>query len=111
MPNRILKESIRFSESVDRLGLLEEVVFYRLITCCDDFGRMDARPAVLNACLFPLRKYDDAYVEGAIRRLEEVGMLILYTVEGRRYLEICHWAMHQTVRAKHSKYPSPAQQD
>ena len=109
MPNRILKESIRYSESIDQLSFFEEAVFYRLITCCDDYGRMDARPAVLGATLFPLKKLSDAWVESAIRRLEEVGILTVYTVESRPYLEICHWERHQTVRAKRSKYPAPAQ--
>ena len=52
MPNRILKESICTSESIDRLSWLEEVTFYRLIVNCDDYGRMDARPPILRARLF-----------------------------------------------------------
>ena len=43
MPNRILKESICRSEEIDSLSWFEEVLFYRLIVICDDFGRYDGR--------------------------------------------------------------------
>ena len=43
MPNRIIKESICRSEEIDSLSWFEEVLFYRLIVTCDDFGRYDGR--------------------------------------------------------------------
>ena len=36
MPNRILKESVCTSDSVNKLSWFEEVLFYRLIVNCDD---------------------------------------------------------------------------
>lgn len=42
MPNRIIKESICVSESIDSLSWFDEVFFYRLIVNCDDYGRLDA---------------------------------------------------------------------
>ena len=36
MPNRIIRESICTSDSVDKLSWFEEVLFYRLIVNCDD---------------------------------------------------------------------------
>ena len=55
MPNRILKESICTSDQIDALTWFDEVVWYRLIVNCDDYGRMDGRPAVLKSRLFPLK--------------------------------------------------------
>ena len=37
MPNRILKESICRSDTIDHLTWFEEVLFYRLIVSCDDY--------------------------------------------------------------------------
>ena len=49
MPNRIIKESICTSDTIDQLSPEEEIFFYRLIVNCDDYGRMDARPQILRA--------------------------------------------------------------
>lgn len=55
MPNRLLRESICRSESIDALSWFEEVLFYRLIVNCDDYGRFDGRPAIIKGSLFPLK--------------------------------------------------------
>ena len=107
MPNRILKESICTSESIDRLSWLEEVTFYRLIVNCDDYGRMDARPPILRARLFPLKSLTDKQVQSAIESLRSAGMIDLYAVDGRSYLQIRKWERHQQIRSKKSKFPEP----
>ena len=107
MPNRILKESICTSDSIDRLSWLEEVTFYRLIVNCDDYGRMDARPPILRARLFPLKTLTDKQVQSAIESLRSAGMIDLYKVDGRSYLQIRQWARHQQIRSKKSKFPAP----
>ena len=56
MPNRILKESICTSDSIDSLSWFEECLYYRLIVNCDDFGRFDGRTAVIKNRLFPLKE-------------------------------------------------------
>ena len=43
MPNRIIRESICTSDSVDKLSWFEEVLFYRLIVNCDDFVSVPLR--------------------------------------------------------------------
>ena len=53
MPNRILKESICRSEEIDSLSWFEEVLFYRLIVICDDFGRYDGRAKIIKGSCFP----------------------------------------------------------
>jgi len=55
MPNRILKESICMSDSINALSSEAEILFYRLIVQCDDYGRMDSRPSVVRAKCYPLR--------------------------------------------------------
>ena len=56
MPNRIIKESICTSDSIDSLSWFEEVLFYRLIVNCDDYGRFDGRPSIIKSRLFPLKE-------------------------------------------------------
>ena len=56
MPTRYLKPGIRDSEALERLSALAETMFYRLIVTVDDFGRADARPAMLKASCFPIKE-------------------------------------------------------
>ena len=107
MPNRILKESICTSENIDQLTAYQETVFYRLMVNCDDFGRMDARPMVLAARLYPLREKQSVRIEDALNALAKAELITLYEVEGKPYLQMNTWEKHQQIRSKRSKYPSP----
>ncbi len=108
MPNRILKESICTSDSVDGLTWFEEVLFYRLIVNCDDYGRFDGRTAVIKNRLFPLKEnLTLKNVSAAINNLARAGLVVLYVFEDKPYLYLPGWNEHQTVRAKRSKYPEP----
>ena len=107
IPNRIIKESVCTSGSVDKLGWFEEVVFYRLIVNVDDYGRLDARPAILRARLFPLKEVDTERITAALDKLQAVGCVERYEVDGAPYLWLPNWDKHQTIRAKRSKYPAP----
>jgi hypothetical protein len=109
MPNRILKESICTSDTVDALSAEEERLFTRLITKCDDFGCFDARPAILRAECFPL-KVDQISLESIAAwatQLAAVGLIRLYAVDGRPYLQMVTWRKHQQARAVKPKYPLP----
>lgn len=108
MPNRILKNSICTSDTIDQLSWFEEAVFYRLIVNCDDYGRMDGRPKILKSMLFPLKdRLSVKDVENAVQKLADVGCVGLYTVKGKPYLYLPAWESHQNIRAKKSKYPEP----
>ena len=108
MPNRILKEAVCVSDDIDRLTWFEEVLFYRLIVNCDDFGRFYGQPAIIKSRLFPLKEtLTTKTVSGAIEKLASVGMIVLYMFEGKQYLYLPAWNHHQSVRSKCSKFPDP----
>ena len=111
MPNRILKESICASDTIDQLNAEEEVFFYRLLVNCDDYGLMDAREPVVRSRLYALRvdSVTNVDVRHRLERLQEVGLIELYEVDGHPYLHVVSWDRHQQVRAKRSRYPLPAQ--
>lgn len=107
MPNRILKESICYSEDIESLPAEVEVFFYRLIVNCDDFGRCDARLPILKSKLYPLREHMISNdINGYLMMLVDRNMIALYENGGIRYLQMSNWEKHQQVRAKRSKYPS-----
>lgn len=107
MPNRILKESICTSDDINQLTAFEETVFYRLMVNCDDYGRMDARISLLKSRLFPIKDVREDQVQKAINALSLLGMVSVYTVDHKPYLQLTGWDRHQTIRAKRSKFPSP----
>ena len=105
MPNRIIKESICTSEEIDALSLFEEVFFYRLMVNCDDYGCMDARPRILCARLFPLKKISEETAVSALNKLNVLNLIDLYEVHNRPYLHMVSWEDHQQIRAHKHKYP------
>lgn len=107
MPNRILKESICTSDTIQKLTWFEEVLFYRLIVNCDDFGRFDGRPAVIKGRLFPLKSgVTDKNIDDALCKLATVGLVLRYKCDGKPYLQLPTWEQHQVVRAQKSRYPA-----
>ena len=111
MPNRILKESICTSDSIDQLSAFEETVFYRLIVNCDDYGRFDGRPKIIASKLFPLRDIRSTQIESALRTLTSAELVTLYEVGGKPFLQMNTWDRHQQKRATKSKYPSVDEAD
>lgn len=109
MPNRILKESICTSKDIDALSPEEEILFYRLLVKADDYGRYWAEPELVKSACYPLKvdKVKGKAIEQRLGALAAAGLVTLYEVEGRRYLQFPKWAKHQTVRAKTSRFPGP----
>ncbi len=105
MPNRILKESICRSDEIDSLSWFEEVLFYRLIVNCDDYGRYDGRLRIIKNTCFPLKDITEKDVEKALNKLSAVGLVRVYEAQGRPTLQLVTWEQHQNIRAKKSKYP------
>jgi hypothetical protein len=108
MPNRIIREGILDSDEVDKLDVHAELFYRRLMSVVDDYGRFDARPAILRARCYPLR-LDKVTEEDIKNYLKACHKLItIYTAKGKPYLQINNWK--QQVRAKYSKYPAPEEQ-
>lgn len=107
MPNRIIKESICRSDTINSLKPFEEILFYRLIVNCDDYGRFDGRPEIIKGSCFPLKDTAVKDIGAALKRLVEVGLVDLYEVYGKPVLQLSTWSAHQQIRAKKSKYPAP----
>ncbi len=108
MPNRIIKESIRTSRSVNNMTDFEFRLWVHLITYVDDFGRGSADPEILKGFLFPRRKgVTDTQIENVLCKMATAGIILLYEVDGESYLQFPNWEKHQSVRAKVSKFPAP----
>ena len=110
MPNRIIKDSIRTSKSVNSLTDFQFRVWLYLITYVDDYGRGSADAEILKGFVFPRRKsVTEAQIQRALDDLATIGMIHLYEVDGDSYFCFPNWDKHQRIQTKRSKYPDPCE--
>lgn len=108
MPNRIIKESIRTSKTVNSLSDFQFRLWVYLITYVDDYGRGSADPELLKGFVFPRRKrVSESDIKNALAELAGMGCIILYEVDGESYFYFPNWGEHQRIQTKKSKYPAP----
>ena len=96
------------SDRVSDLGTwFDECFYHRLLLVADDFGLFDARPSYLRAQLFctKLDKVREADVSRALLECERAGLVRLYEVDGKRYLEIAQYG--QRCDKTKPKWPTP----
>lgn len=100
MANRILKPTICTSEDINRLSFFEEVIFYRLIVSADDKGRLDGRPEIIKANLFPLKRdITLTAICKALTNMATVGLVEFSEEGGRPILKLSKWECHQRIRS------------
>ena len=108
MPNRVMKESMRYSEKVNAMTDFQFRLWVNLITYVDDYGRGDARIPVIKGSCFPLReRVTNKDIDAALSELAGLDCVRLYEVDGKPYLYFPNWEEHQTIRNKRSKFPEP----
>jgi len=110
MPNRMIKETIRTSKSVNGLSDFLFRVWLYLITYADDYGRGSADPELLKGLVFPRRRELTEQALGeAMQELSSRGLIVLYEAEGEPYFLFPNWSEHQRIQTKRSKFPEPPQ--
>lgn len=108
MPNRIIKDSIRTSKTVNAMTDFQFRLWVYLITYVDDYGRGSADPELLKGFVFPRRKgVTESTIEKALLDLANTGSVLLYDVDGEPYFCFPNWSDHQRIQTKKSKYPAP----
>jgi len=109
VPSRIIKDTIHTSEKINELSDFQFRLWIGLITYVDDYGRGDARPAVIKGLVYPLRdKITAKDIEKGLSELAAVGCICLYIADGKPYLYFPRWEDHQRIQNKRSKCPEPS---
>lgn len=108
MPNRIIKDTIRTSKTVNNMTDFQFRLWVYLITYVDDYGRGSADPELLKGFVFPRRKgVTESTIEKALADLANSGSVLLYEVDGEPYFCFPNWSEHQRIQTKKSKFPAP----
>lgn len=107
MPDRIVREKILTSDTVNLLTWAGECFYRRLMSVVDDYGRFDARAAILRSQCYPLKidKVSDADIVKWLGECSKAGLISVYQVDNKDYLEVFKFG--QRLRAMKSKYPGP----
>lgn len=107
MANRILRGTILTSEKVCSLTWGGEILYRRLMSIADDFGRFDARSSIVRSSLYPLQldKVSESDVIKWMGECSKAELVRLYFVEKKPYGEILNF--DQQLRIKKSKFPAP----
>lgn len=112
MGNRMIKESIRTSKSVNELSDFEFRAWVYLITYVDDYGRGSADPELLKGLVFTRRKgITEETICKTLSSLATKGMINLYDVGGESFFCFPNWGDHQRVQQKRSRFPEPIPQE
>ncbi len=107
MPNRFISDKICKSEDYRKMTLFQRDLFVRLIVLADDFGRYDGRPSIIRGAGYPLESVTEKQIGDALNILSTLGIVDLYSVDERPYLQLTKWNCYQQQRAKKSRYPDP----
>lgn len=96
MPNRIIKESIRTSKTVNSMTDFQFRVWIYLITYVDDYGRGSADPELIKGFVFPRRKrISESDIEKTLAELAGMGCISFYDVDDAPYFKMIGWEIHQ----------------
>lgn len=112
MGNRIIKETIRTSKSINALNDFQFRLWVYLLTYVDDYGRGSADTELLKGFVFPRRKeVREQDIEKGLDALERNGSIRRYRVAGESYFCFPNWGNHQRIQTKQSKFPAPEDAD
>lgn len=106
--SRNIKHGFFLNDELAEIEPIGRLFFIGLWTVADYQGRLEYRPKKLKAELVP---YDDCDIESIVSNLNKSGFIAIYSVQGKRYLEIVNFTKHQNPhkneRDKGSSIPSP----
>lgn len=106
MPNRILREGILTSRLVSELSEPAQLLYYKLMSAVDDYGRYDADLDLIRARCFPLEfsRWSTVRIGESLLELGESPLVTVYCFGSKKYLQINNFG--QRLQAK-PKYPEP----
>lgn len=111
MPNRIIREGINSSPRINSLSSGAEVLYRRLMSACDDYGRFYASISAIRGACWPThpsppceQDVSNWLTECTQPASNSKPLITLYEVAGCQYIQINDF--NQKIRSK-SKFPTP----
>lgn len=112
MPDRIIKDTIRTSENVNKLSDFHFRLWVYLITYVNDEGCGRADAKILKTLVFPFRPtVTMEQIKCGIDKLETLGMIELFEKNGESWLRFPKFLKHQDQPFLTKPKPKPAQKE
>ncbi len=109
---RMIKKEIAKSKKIAFIGNEKaRSLYFMIYPHVDVAGRISADTDDIKAICIPLFNWSNSSTEEALHVLHDIELIILYVVDGKRYLEIVRFHDFQRIdknREAKSKIPTPA---
>jgi hypothetical protein len=102
---RSIKPEFWTDEKVVSLTPLARLLFIGIWNFVDDYGRSEFSPARIKMQILPA---DPADIRQLLAEISGAGLVTIYAVDGKEYLQVSNFTKHQKIDARaKSKYPPP----
>ena len=108
---RTIKPEFWTDEDVMECSPNARLMFIGLWNFADDAGRLRASDKQIKAKIFPADQIDETNIRGWIDELSSNGLVTLYVVDNKEYLQINGWHNQKIDRPQQSKIPPPSNPD
>ena len=106
---RSIKPEFWTSGQVLECSLNARLMFLGMWNFADDYGRMPFSPKSIKAQIFPADDIPLDTIRGMILELSANGLVLIYAIDGKEYLEITGWKHQRIDKPQPAKYPGPFQ--
>lgn len=104
---RSIKPEFWTSEQVMECSPLARLLFIGMWNFADDLGRLSLSPKMIKAQVFPSDEISSESIRRMIDALSSNGLLLIYEVNGREYVQITGWQHQKIDRPQPGKCPAP----
>jgi hypothetical protein len=104
---RTIKPEFWSSEQVMACSPLARLLFIGLWNFCDDSGRHPYTPRTLKALIFASDDITTAEVGAMLEELAEAGLIAVYSVGGKQYLQVTGWQHQRINHPQPPRHPGP----
>jgi len=104
---RSIKPEFWTSEQVMECSPNARLMFIGMWNFADDCGRLPCSPKTIKAQIFPSDDIALDSIRGMINELSSNGLLLIYSIEDKDFLQITGWSHQRIDKPQPAKYPAP----
>lgn len=106
--SRNIKPGFYLNEELAQCSMLARYIFPGLWMMADRAGRLEDRPLRIKAAVLP---YDNGDVNKMLDELQDAGLILRYSVDGQKYIQVLNFEKHQSPHYKEPESTIPEPND
>lgn len=108
---RTIKPEFWTSEQVVECSIEARLLFIGIWNFCDDHGIHPANPRRIKMQIYPADEYDSESIRRMLSELSTNGLIHIYTIGNKEFLQVTGWDKHQRIDKPTYRYPPPVAVD